>query len=515
MFRTGFARCPLDGEPIQELAGDPLGGSVFADRYVIEECIGEGGMGRVYSARHMRVSRRFAIKVLFGEYATDPKMRERFAREAESASRLSHPNVISVTDFGETREGLLFLVMDLVEGRELAAIINAEAPMEPDRAVALVRQLALGLDHAHTEGLVHRDFKPENVIVTVRGGVEVARIVDFGIAVPEDGESSRITTEGIILGTPAYMSPEQATGKALDGRADLFALGVMFYTMVAGVGPFDGEPLAIARQNLSKPPPPLGERVPGLAIDPELEAIIVQLMAKRPDERHSSAAAVVAALERLGSRRRSGAATAPDTLLEPEPAVSPQRRWRLAPWIAAAAAALVALTVVMAALGGGEANPVALPSPDAGPSLEADAAVRAALDVDAAGEAIAAAPMLDAAAAAMVDASPEPAARRSRIRAAPRPDRRRDSGNAEVRTASPAAPAISEASLTALYVKVGEGIEAVAAERGERAVADLRNRYRRIPFSDALRKPAIRGEVEVALRALSRAVRRSRGQGAP
>jgi serine/threonine-protein kinase len=466
-------------------------------------------MGRVYRARHIRVSRRFAVKVLFGEHATDPKMRERFAREAESASRLAHPNVISVSDFGETDEGLLFLVMDYVEGPELSEILDEAAPLETERALALIRQLALGLDHAHGEGLVHRDFKPENVIVTNRNGVEIPRIVDFGIAVADDPESSdRITTEGIIMGTPAYMSPEQASSKALDGRSDLFGLGVMLYTMLAGVAPFEGSGIAIARQNLTKAPPPFAERVPGLRVDPDLEEIVCWLMARRRDDRCPSAAALVAALDKLASAGRGKRATVPDPGRRSAPVPATVRRRAVVSWIAAGAAAAVALGIAAATLGSGEGR---------GSAVATDAAVAAPTDANEATEPELAAVAADAALETPPPATPADAAAAPGPEPTVAPERRRRIGRpaatgGERKLATSAAPPlapVTEASLTALYVRVGERIEAVAAARGEAAVAPLRDRYSRIPFSDALRKPGIRGEVEIALENLSRAVARA------
>ncbi|HYU15262.1 MAG TPA: protein kinase [Candidatus Acidoferrum sp.] len=299
VFRAGFARCPLDGAALQGLTGDPLIGHLLADRYVIEELLGEGGMGRVYRARHMRMSRRFAVKVLFGDMAADAKARTRFSREAEAVSRLNHPNVLSVVDFGETEEGLLYLVMDYIEGRELHQLLAQEAPLSPQRVVSLLRQLARGLAHAHERNLVHRDFKTENVVVTKSGGEELARIVDFGIAaVGEMMEpAQRLTTEGMVLGTPAYMSPEQSTGEEVDERSDLFSLGVMLYEMLCGRLPFDGTAVAIAKAHLAAEVPPILVRVPGLRVEPRLEAVAMRLMAKDPADRFQSARALLAHLD--------------------------------------------------------------------------------------------------------------------------------------------------------------------------------------------------------------------------
>ena len=298
MFRTGFARCPLDGAPLQELSADPLEGSVFADRYVIEQCVGEGGMGRVYRATHRHMSRQFAIKVLFGEHAADKEMQARFAREAEAACRLRHPNVVSVTDFGATARGLFYLVMDWVEGQRLTDIINHEAPLGHHRIADIARQICLGLSHAHEQGLVHRDLKSENIIVSQDNGHDLVRLVDFGLAVVmESDANARLTAEGTVYGTPAYMSPEQACGAKLDERTDLFSLGVLVYEMLSGVLPFLGAPLDIVRQNMEADPPPVAARVPGLQVNPHLERLGRKLMARRPQERYQSAAEVVAALD--------------------------------------------------------------------------------------------------------------------------------------------------------------------------------------------------------------------------
>ena len=300
MFRKGFARCPLDGAPLQELSADPLEGSVFADRYIIEQCVGEGGMGRVYRATHRHMSRQFAIKVLFGEHAADKEMQARFAREAEAACRLRHPNVVSVTDFGATARGLFYLVMDWVEGERLTDAITREAPMNHHRVADITRQICMGLSHAHEQGLVHRDLKSENIILSQENGRELVRLVDFGLAVVmESDANARLTAEGTVYGTPAYMSPEQACGAKLDERTDLFSLGVLIYEMLSGVLPFLGAPMDIVRQNMESDPPPISERVPGLAVNLHLEAMARRLMARRPQDRYQSAGEVMAALDAM------------------------------------------------------------------------------------------------------------------------------------------------------------------------------------------------------------------------
>ncbi len=290
VFRTPFSRCPLDGNKLAELEGDPLIDTTIDSRYLIKACIGEGGMGRVYLAKHTRMSRTYAIKILFGDHAGDTRMRSRFAREAEAVSRLSHGNVISVIDFGETPEGLLYLVMDLANGESLSALMAREAPLAPSRAIAILAQLAKGLAHAHGQGLVHRDFKGENVIMVVEEEREVPKIVDFGICmIIEDSPSATmLTSQGIVMGTPAVMAPEQASGDVVDHRTDLFSLGIVGYQMLSGCLPFEGSPLDMARKNLYEPIPPMIERS-GVNVAPALEAIITKLTAKKPDERYQNA----------------------------------------------------------------------------------------------------------------------------------------------------------------------------------------------------------------------------------
>ena len=255
MFRTPFSRCPLDGNVLAELDGDPLVGTTLDGRYVIEECIGEGGMGRVCRAKHTRMSRTYAIKILFGDHAGDSRMRSRFAREAEAVSRLSHANVISVVDFGETSGGLLYLVMDLAAGESLAELMIREAPMTPKRAVAILAKLAKGLAHAHSQGLVHRDFKGENVIMVTEEEQEVPKIVDFGICmITEDSPSNTmLTSNGMVMGTPAVMAPEQASGDVVDHRTDLFSLGIVGYQMLSGVRAHSRHPRA--QRSVCRPRP--------------------------------------------------------------------------------------------------------------------------------------------------------------------------------------------------------------------------------------------------------------------
>ncbi len=333
----------MDGGLLQVSNVDPLIGTTVAKHYVIDACIGEGGMARVYRAHHARLAhKQFAVKVMFGDLAATLEMRLRFAQEADAASQLSHPNVVAIVDFGKTETGLMFLAMELVEGRSLAAIIDTEAPMRPERALALVRQICLGLGHAHAHGLVHRDLKPDNVLVTAD---DIARIVDFGLAIPADDErSTRLTRVGIALGTPIYAAPEQTHNDSVDHRADLFALGVTLFEMLAGRVPFDGGVVELVRANASDAPPSIEARS-GVVVPVEVEQIVRRLMRRDPAARFADATAVIAAID--------AALRAPVEVVALPPA--PRRsRGRLA--------------VALAAIGGAAFAAVALAlPPDRGP----------------------------------------------------------------------------------------------------------------------------------------------------
>jgi eukaryotic-like serine/threonine-protein kinase len=283
-------------------SGDELVGQVVEGRYLIEAPLGRGAMGRVYRARHVKVGREVAIKVLHDHLVADASMVARFDREAALAAKLNHRNLVSVIDVGETGASQKLMVLELARGRPLAELV-AHGPLGRARTVNLVRQLLHGLAHAHASLLVHRDLKPENVIVDVdRDGLEVPKIVDFGIAVlrgRDDAGSRRLTETGFVLGTPVYMAPEQAQGAAPDPRGDLFALGVMVYEMLTGRQPFSGTAIEIMLANISCDPPAMTARAPDVAIDPLLEAFARRLMARRLCERFASAREALEVLEQI------------------------------------------------------------------------------------------------------------------------------------------------------------------------------------------------------------------------
>ena len=272
-----------------------LVGTVLAGTYRLDALIGEGGMGAVFRGRDVLQRIDVAIKVLHPDFSRDPELSRRFEREAKSAKRLNHPNCIQVIEFGETADGMKYLVMQLLEGTELQNIVDGA--VEPARAVDLILQVLRGLEHAHTQGVIHRDLKPQNIFVTRENdGSQVLKLVDFGIAkiVTGDGAQEQMTRAGMVFGTPQYMSPEQALGVEIDARADLYAVGILLYQLVTGRLPFNSDdPVALIRMQVSTEPPQLPDAVPK-----ELTAIIMRLLAKQKDQRFPDARTVRMALER-------------------------------------------------------------------------------------------------------------------------------------------------------------------------------------------------------------------------
>jgi len=280
---------------------------VLGDRYRVLERIGAGGMGQVYRAAHTRIACIFAVKVVWGDLAYDPQMQVRFLREAETASCLQSRYIVRVNDFGGDDGGLPYLVMEHLEGPILHDVIVREGPLAPTRAALIAERIARGLAHAHSRGVVHRDLKPENVLM-VRDDDEpdVCKLLDFGIARLQDSE--RLTAGGILVGTPLYMSPEQFTGRAIDGRTDLYALGCVLHEMLSGKPPFDAERLEdLTKAHLTEAPPSLASSGVPLA----LQAIVTRLLQKNPDDRFASAREAAQALARAAEERSPGTSSFP------------------------------------------------------------------------------------------------------------------------------------------------------------------------------------------------------------
>ncbi|MEM9467371.1 MAG: Stk1 family PASTA domain-containing Ser/Thr kinase [Actinomycetota bacterium] len=261
------------------------GPTVFNGRYELLRHIARGGMADVYLARDELLGREVALKVLFPEFANDPNFVERFRREAQAAANLNHPNIVGIYDWGQER-GTYYIVMEHVSGRSMSDVLRSTGPLNADRAAEIAADVAGALSTAHAAGLVHRDIKLGNILVSDAGDVKVA---DFGIATAlVSGGEAALTQHGSVMGTATYFSPEQAQGKALDGRSDLYSLGVVLYEMLAGVPPFQAEtPVAVAYKHVQERPQALTDR--GVQVAPSLQAITMKLLAKNPANRYPTA----------------------------------------------------------------------------------------------------------------------------------------------------------------------------------------------------------------------------------
>ncbi|CAN5740391.1 hypothetical protein BH11MYX2_BH11MYX2_18530 [soil metagenome] len=293
---------------IVERSTDPrdadLVGTVFGG-YLVDSEIGGGAMGIVYRASHLDTNRVVALKTLRARLMDEPNVVARFKREARIASRLGHPHIGSVFELVEAH-GRFALAMELVDGEPLQSILTMPLPAE--RALLIASQILKGLEHAHAMGLVHRDLKPDNVLVEWRNGRDHARIIDFGIAITTEGSEDsvgRLTGTGQVIGTPAFMAPEQARGADVDGRADLYSLGMMMYEMIAGMLPFAGRPIDVLSARLSRDVPPMAERVPELIVDPLVERFVRRLLERNRDKRFANARAALTVAELLLNDRPS------------------------------------------------------------------------------------------------------------------------------------------------------------------------------------------------------------------
>ena len=298
-----FPKTPVSGDTAGD---DPRIGTVLGERYRIDALIGEGGMGRVYKAEHVLMRKKLAVKILHNELTSVPDVVTRFEREAMAAANIEHANVAAATDFGKLPDGAVFLVLEYVEGQSLRDEI-AKGPIAAERALKIARQIGSALASAHAIKIVHRDLKPENVLLVVKGQErDFVKVLDFGIAkVPIGslslGTSERpITRAGMVFGTPEYMAPEQALGQTVDGRADLYSLGVILYEMLAGVRPFTSKSATnILAQQLAIGPPPFSERAQGIAIPPQVEQLVLCLLRRDADERPKDAAELVSRIDSL------------------------------------------------------------------------------------------------------------------------------------------------------------------------------------------------------------------------
>ena len=295
--------CSAEAAVLQRLE-DPLIGQTLAGKYRLENLIKQGGMGAVYRGKHVLMDKTVAVKVLKPSLAGDDAVVARFSREAKAASKISHPHAVVVTDFGEAENGIVFLVMEYLDGRTLKEVIAAEGPLSLERAANIVRQVAGALDAAHSQGVIHRDLKSENIMLVRHDGDEWAKVLDFGIAKirqPDGSGESDITHANLVVGTPQYMSPEQCSQSgALDARSDVYSLGIILYEMLVGRVPFAGEsPTVIMMKQVQDAAPSV------LSSRPELprtvEGVINKALAKQPIDRYQSAGELSADLMNAAS----------------------------------------------------------------------------------------------------------------------------------------------------------------------------------------------------------------------
>ncbi|MAQ13193.1 MAG: hypothetical protein CMN30_00135 [Sandaracinus sp.] len=302
-------------------APDALVGAVLDGRYAIDSLLGEGGLGRVYRARHLKLDRPVAIKVLLEEHRDMSQLRQRFEREAKTLSTLSHPNIVTIIDFGvETRDGaeIPYLVMELVEGQDLETVLEERGRLAPVRAFEVAKQLFKSLAYAHAQGVVHRDLKPGNMLLRpLPDGSEHVEVLDFGLAKFFEENSgpapgAKLTRVGTIVGTPAYMAPEQVEGARTDARTDVYAATLVLFEMLTGRMAFEAEQTTtLLRHHLVTPPPTLRASMPGTYANDELEAFIAKGLAKRAEDRFANGAEMLAALEAIDPKAAFRASAAP------------------------------------------------------------------------------------------------------------------------------------------------------------------------------------------------------------
>ena len=310
--------CPEDGallqaDPTVAIARpviDPLLGRTLDEKYRLDERLGTGGMGTVYRATHLLIDRPVAIKVLNSRYVEDEAAQVRFRREARAAGRLQHVNAVTVTDFGSTTDGLVYIVMELLEGYTLRDVLAREAPLDVARAVSIMLQISSAVAAAHEAGVIHRDLKPANIFIVQRKDAPpFVKVLDFGIAklaaeaLDDDDDPQTLTQVGAMIGTPRYMSPEQCDGRHLTPAADVYSMGIILYEMLTGTTPFNGtSPLAIALKHSSQAPRNPREFV--ATIPPALEEVVLHTLEKQPEQRPPDAEAFRRELyevaERLG-----------------------------------------------------------------------------------------------------------------------------------------------------------------------------------------------------------------------
>src|SRR5205809_724594 len=292
-FPANVRLCPNDGTVLDEQTppGSKFLGTVLDGKYRLDSYLSKGGMGSVYKATHVMLNKTVAVKLINAEIVSSPEVVRRFQREARAATTLNHPNITGVYDLGQTADGTLYIAMEFIDGPSLKSVLTKEGPMAPARIVSLMWQVSAALAVAHRHSIVHRDLKPHNIMLTRDDhGREVAKLVDFGIAKTFD-EATQLTQTGFVVGTPQYMAPEQAEGKPVDGRSDIYSLGVILYEMLSGDVPFNdpSTPMILIKHIKDAPVPP-SVKNPDAHVSPELEGIAMRCLQKDPAARFQTAA---------------------------------------------------------------------------------------------------------------------------------------------------------------------------------------------------------------------------------
>ena len=381
--------CPEDGSPLQSSDGDPLIGQVVADRYRMIARIGEGGMGQVYLAEHVHMRRRCAVKFLTPDLVGNEFAMKRFMREAENASRIDHPNVVTMYDFGEAAGGTVYLAMEFVDGESLRRRIERQGNLPTELIASVIRQTASALQAAHTLQIVHRDLKPDNIMLIDRGDEVRVKVVDFGIAKARDPKQ-KVTVTGAIVGTPDYMSPEQVSGDETDGRSDQYALALVAVKMLTGKLPFANTGgVESLTSRLFTAPTPLRTLRAEVVWPQQLQDVVNRALSPQPDDRFPSVMDFTRAFDRaLSAMDGAVAATVPEIVVSdivpptrvsaPAAAGGSRATPRRPAWLMAAAVGVVAIGsgVFYAATRPGQA-PVAPYSLEVGDSarLRSDAGV--------------------------------------------------------------------------------------------------------------------------------------------
>jgi tRNA A-37 threonylcarbamoyl transferase component Bud32 len=373
--------------PASRAPRDPLIGTEVAGRFLIEDLIGQGGMGKVYKARHLALDKTICLKTLKPALLEDPTLVGRFEREAKAASRLNHPNVIGVIDFGRIGdEGTLYIAMEFVHGRDLRLILRDEWPIGEERLIQIMAQVLAALGEAHNHNVIHRDLKPENIMVEQRRDApDFVKVLDFGIAKIMDSDAPGLTRSDVVCGTPQYMAPEQATGSALDARCDLYAVGVILYQLTTGHLPFDGQnSMEVLTKHVNEPPVPPRQKQPDAPISAAMEKLILHALEKEPSARPQTAEEFRKLLLGISRKQAAAITDAAQTPKKggPPPAAAgkaapgvkqaqtqpPAPSSRMALYLGGLVALLVALGAAAALLFGGKPRPAIAVPESPGPS---------------------------------------------------------------------------------------------------------------------------------------------------